>query len=213
MRRRSVRTQPRPRRACSALPTASRDDPVHPASSSWESGSVILTPSRDGLAVALGELHEPRGDAPERVVRAELDALAVGIAQPAGRASPAAGSRRAGARRGTPGTRAPPRRPPRPARAHPRWPTARSPSMADSSPRRSPGPRNASTTSLPSAVTVETFTRPDEHDDDLVGSAALVEHGGTTPIAPAPAPPQQVGALRLVERGKEARRGRPGCGR
>jgi len=190
MRRRSVRTQPRPRRACSALPTASREDPVHPASSSWESGSVILTPVADGLAVALGELHEPRGDAPERVVRAELDALTVGVAQPAGEHLQE--QNRDARVRGEecPELACRHDRGPRPARVRRPWPTVRPPSMAESSPSRSPGPRNASTTSLPSAVTVETFTRPESTTTISSDPPPSLEQGGAAPIPAAPASPE-----------------------
>ena len=65
----------------SALLTASREAPVQPASSSWENGSAISTPSGVGLAEALGQLHQPGRDPAGGVVRAELDPLAVGVAQ------------------------------------------------------------------------------------------------------------------------------------
>jgi hypothetical protein len=48
MRIRLVDTQPCARRAARALLTASREAPIHPASSSWDNGSAIRIPSGVG---------------------------------------------------------------------------------------------------------------------------------------------------------------------
>ncbi len=80
---RLVRIAPAARSTPSALLTASREAPIQPASSSWENGSAILSAVRRGLAEPLRHLHQPGGDPADGVVRAELDALAVGVAQPA----------------------------------------------------------------------------------------------------------------------------------
>ena len=72
---------PADRSTPSALLTASREAPIQPASSSWENGSAIFSPSAVGLPEPFGHLHQPGGDPADRVVRAELDPLAVGVAQ------------------------------------------------------------------------------------------------------------------------------------
>ncbi len=79
MLRRSVVISPCRRSSPSARATASRDEPVHPASSLCDSGSVIRTPSDDDDAVLVGELDQAAGDAPGRVVGAELEPLPVGV--------------------------------------------------------------------------------------------------------------------------------------
>ena len=83
IRRRSVRTRPSSRRVCSAFAAASREAPAQPASSSWEIGSVIAMPSGGRLAVAVGELHQPRRDPAQRLRRGELDPDPVGVAEAA----------------------------------------------------------------------------------------------------------------------------------
>ena len=77
---RPVRISPAARSTPSALLTASREAPVQPASSSWENGSADLHAVGDRLAEPLHHLDQPGGDPAGRVVRAELDALAVGVA-------------------------------------------------------------------------------------------------------------------------------------
>ena len=64
--------------------TASREDPVQPASSSWVMAKLDVHPVALGLAEAVRQLHEPRAQAADRVSRQVLDALAVRVAQPAG---------------------------------------------------------------------------------------------------------------------------------
>ena len=83
---RLVRIQPAERSTPSALLTASREAPIQPASSSWESGSAIRIAAVRSPAAAepLGQLDQPGGHPAGGVVRAELDALAVGVAQPLG---------------------------------------------------------------------------------------------------------------------------------
>ena len=82
--RRRVSIQPSSRSARRARITASREEPVQPASSSWVIASSMCDAVAVGLAEAIGQLDEPRADAADRVLGQVLGALAVGVAQAAG---------------------------------------------------------------------------------------------------------------------------------
>ena len=82
--RRPVSTICSERSTCSALLTASRDAPVQPASSSWDSGSSISIPALARRPETLGQLDQPMRDASDDVVRCEVRLLRVGVAQPRG---------------------------------------------------------------------------------------------------------------------------------
>ena len=79
--RRPVSTIRSERSSCRALLTASRDAPVHAASSSWESGSSISIRPSARRPEALGQLDEAVRDAPDDVVGREVGLLRVGVAQ------------------------------------------------------------------------------------------------------------------------------------